>query len=231
MMGKSKRIQVGQGVVCQERRHQRPGGCARGACLVRVTCGLWWACRCILYSVRLDLPHGGRLRCGVDHWLRSGAGHWRPTSSSAARMGSDARGAGRTMVVGHPGRGAPGLGRWRWPPRRRTSSGSLWAGLRLFGFAFAVNSSVHSYLVLAYAGSEKAAEDVGFYYAANALGRFLRNAAIGLAVPVGRPPVCAAGVCGHARHLLARDAETAFEEGRCGDPLRALGAGDGARGC
>lgn len=45
-------------------------------------------------------------------------------------------------------------------------------GLCLFGFAFAVNSSVHSYLVLAYAGSEKAAEDVGFYYAANAAGRF-----------------------------------------------------------
>ena len=45
-------------------------------------------------------------------------------------------------------------------------------GLSLFGFAFAVNSSVQSYLVLAYAGSEKAAEDVGFYYAANALGRF-----------------------------------------------------------
>jgi predicted MFS family arabinose efflux permease len=45
-------------------------------------------------------------------------------------------------------------------------------GLSLFGVAFAVNSSVHSYLVLAYAGSEKAAEDVGFYYAANALGRF-----------------------------------------------------------
>ena len=45
-------------------------------------------------------------------------------------------------------------------------------GLGVFGFAFAVNSSVHSYLVLAYAGSEKAAEDVGFYYAANALGRF-----------------------------------------------------------
>ena len=44
------------------------------------------------------------------------------------------------------------------------------AGLGLFGFAFAINSSVHSYLILAYAGSEKAAEDVGFYYAANALG-------------------------------------------------------------
>ena len=46
------------------------------------------------------------------------------------------------------------------------------AGLGVFGVAFAINSSVHSYLVLAYAGSEKAAEDVGFYYAANALGRF-----------------------------------------------------------
>jgi hypothetical protein len=54
------------------------------------------------------------------------------------------------------------------------------AGLGVFGFAFAVNSSVHSYLVLAYAGSEKAAEDVGFYYAANALGRFIGTLLSGL---------------------------------------------------
>jgi predicted MFS family arabinose efflux permease len=53
-------------------------------------------------------------------------------------------------------------------------------GLALFGFAFAVNSSVHSYLVLAYAGSEKAAEDVGFYYAANAMGRFIGTLLSGL---------------------------------------------------
>jgi predicted MFS family arabinose efflux permease len=53
-------------------------------------------------------------------------------------------------------------------------------GLAAFGFAFAVNSSVHSYLVLAYAGSEKAAEDVGFYYAANALGRFIGTLLSGL---------------------------------------------------
>ncbi|MDD2608493.1 MAG: organoarsenical effux MFS transporter ArsJ [Giesbergeria sp.] len=53
-------------------------------------------------------------------------------------------------------------------------------GLCLFGFAFAVNSSVHSYLILAYAGSEKAAEDVGFYYAANALGRFVGTLLSGL---------------------------------------------------
>jgi len=53
-------------------------------------------------------------------------------------------------------------------------------GLGLFGVAFAVNSSVHSYLILAYAGSEKAAEDVGFYYAANALGRFCGTLLSGL---------------------------------------------------
>ncbi|MEY3953046.1 MAG: hypothetical protein RL320_1848 [Pseudomonadota bacterium] len=53
-------------------------------------------------------------------------------------------------------------------------------GLAIFGIAFAINSSVHSYLVLAYAGSEKAAEDVGFYYAANATGRFLGTLLSGL---------------------------------------------------
>ena len=47
----------------------------------------------------------------------------------------------------------------------------LVVGLMVFGFVFAVISSLHSYLILAYAGSEKAAEDVGFYYAANAVGR------------------------------------------------------------
>lgn len=58
-------------------------------------------------------------------------------------------------------------------------------GLVLFGIAFAVNSSVHSYLVLAYAGSEKAAEDVGFYYAANALGRFGGTLLSGLLYQLG----------------------------------------------
>ena len=57
--------------------------------------------------------------------------------------------------------------------RRRAARLVLVAGLALFGLPFAVNSSLHSYLILAYAGSEKAAEDVGFYYAANAAGRLL----------------------------------------------------------
>lgn len=45
------------------------------------------------------------------------------------------------------------------------------AGLIAFGIIFAMNSSVHSYLILAYTDSDKAAMGVGFYYMANALGR------------------------------------------------------------
>jgi predicted MFS family arabinose efflux permease len=44
-------------------------------------------------------------------------------------------------------------------------------GLIPFGVAFAMNSAVHSYLILAYADSEKVAMNVGFYYMANAWGR------------------------------------------------------------
>lgn len=64
------------------------------------------------------------------------------------------------------------------------------AGLTLFGLLFAVNSSLHSYLVLAYAGSEKAAEDVGFYYAANAAGRFLGTLLSGLLYQWGGLQAC-----------------------------------------
>ncbi|WP_270933689.1 organoarsenical effux MFS transporter ArsJ [Falsiroseomonas oryzae] len=67
------------------------------------------------------------------------------------------------------------------------------AGLALFGFLFAVNSSVHSYLILAYAGSEKAAEDVGFYYAANAAGRFGGILASGLLYGLGGLAACLLG--------------------------------------
>ena len=66
-------------------------------------------------------------------------------------------------------------------------------GLAVFGMIFAVNSSVHSYLILAYAGSEKAAEDVGFYYAANALGRFGGTLFSGLLYQWGGITACLAG--------------------------------------
>ena len=63
-------------------------------------------------------------------------------------------------------------------------------GLSVFGFAFAVISSLHSYLILAYAGSKKAAEDVGFYYAANAAGRLFGIVMSGLLTQYGGLPAC-----------------------------------------
>jgi len=49
----------------------------------------------------------------------------------------------------------------------------LLLGLFAFGIVFAVNSSVHSYLILAYSDGDRVAMNVGFYYMANAAGRLL----------------------------------------------------------
>lgn len=53
-------------------------------------------------------------------------------------------------------------------------------GLGIFGFVFAVNSAVHSYLILAYTESDKVALNVGFYYMANAGGRLIGTLLSGL---------------------------------------------------
>ena len=49
----------------------------------------------------------------------------------------------------------------------------LMGGLLLFGALFAINSSLHSYLIVSYAKADGVSLDVGFYYMANALGRLL----------------------------------------------------------
>ncbi len=58
---------------------------------------------------------------------------------------------------------------------------SLLIGLAIFGFIFAINSSIHSYLILAYTKSEEVAINVGFYYMANACGRLIGTLLSGLA--------------------------------------------------
>jgi len=50
---------------------------------------------------------------------------------------------------------------------------SVVIGLLIFGVVFALNSAVHSYLILAYADGDKVAMNVGFYYMANAGGRLI----------------------------------------------------------
>ncbi|WP_404409742.1 organoarsenical effux MFS transporter ArsJ [Pseudidiomarina marina] len=46
-------------------------------------------------------------------------------------------------------------------------------GLALFGLLFAINSSLHSYLIVSYSRADGVSLDVGFYYMANAAGRLL----------------------------------------------------------
>ena len=53
-------------------------------------------------------------------------------------------------------------------------------GLVPFGITFAMNSAVHSFLILSYADSEKVAMSVGFYYMANAIGRLAGTVLSGL---------------------------------------------------
>ena len=69
-----------------------------------------------------------------------------------------------------PARRVPGRDRARARGRRRPDVGVV-AGLIAFGVVFALNSAVHSYLILPYADRDKVAMNVGFYYMANAGGR------------------------------------------------------------
>ena len=77
-----------------------------------------------------------------------------------------------------------------------TNDPALWltvtliAGLLVFGALFAVNSALHSYLILAFAGAGRVTMDVGFYYMANAAGRLLGTLASGLSYQIGGLPAC-----------------------------------------
>jgi hypothetical protein len=71
---------------------------------------------------------------------------------------------------------------------------TLVAGLLVFGVIFAVNSSLHSYLILAFTRAERVTMDVGFYYMANAGGRLLGTVLSGLTYQVG-------GLAGSVRNM------------------------------
>jgi len=62
---------------------------------------------------------------------------------------------------------------------------TLVLGLLAFGAIFAVNSALHSYLILAFTRSERVTMDVGFYYMANAGGRLLGTVLSGLSYQLG----------------------------------------------
>ncbi|MDG1115615.1 MAG: organoarsenical effux MFS transporter ArsJ [Flavimaricola sp.] len=65
-------------------------------------------------------------------------------------------------------------------------------GLMVFGGIFAVNSSLHSYLILSFTDDRRVTMDVGFYYMANAAGRLVGTLLSGLSYQVGGLPLCLA---------------------------------------
>ncbi len=81
---------------------------------------------------------------------------------------------------------------------------TLVVGLLVFGAIFAVNSSLHSYLILAFTKSERVTMDVGFYYMANATGRLLGTVLSGVTYQVGGLPL----VLGTAAVMVALAALT-----------------------
>lgn len=81
---------------------------------------------------------------------------------------------------------------------------TLVTGLLAFGAIFAVNSSLHSYLILAFTKSERVTMDVGFYYMANAGGRLIGTLLSGLTYQIGGLPM----VLGTATLMVALAALT-----------------------
>lgn len=96
---------------------------------------------------------------------------------------------------------------------------TLIGGLLAFGALFAVNSALHSYLILAFSSGERVTMDVGFYYMANAAGRLLGTVLSGASYQIGGLPLC----LGTAAALLAL---STFGAGR----LKASESGQTAKG-
>ncbi|MCW7551699.1 organoarsenical effux MFS transporter ArsJ [Endozoicomonas gorgoniicola] len=74
---------------------------------------------------------------------------------------------------------------WQWHPQF-----TIVAGLLVFGAVFAINSSLHSYLIVSYAREDGASMDVGFYYMANAMGRLIGTVLSGLMFGIGGLTIC-----------------------------------------
>jgi predicted MFS family arabinose efflux permease len=68
--------------------------------------------------------------------------------------------------------------------------GVILTGLATFGVVFAINSSVHSYLILLYSDGDKVALNVGFYYMANAAGRLVGTLLSGILFQIAGLPAC-----------------------------------------
>ncbi|MDD9741835.1 MAG: organoarsenical effux MFS transporter ArsJ [Marinovum algicola] len=135
--------------------------------------GSFMAVWTILYgAVQAAAPRLLRARTRPDPEIAALARHW-----VAALIPVPAALAALVVMSGAP---APWL------------TGVLVIGLLIFGALFAVNSALHSYLILAFTSDDRVTLDVGFYYMANAAGRLLGTVMSGLAYQIGGVALCLA---------------------------------------
>ena len=79
---------------------------------------------------------------------------------------------------------------------------AITVGLAAFGVVFAMNSSIHSYMVLAYTDAESVSLNVGFYYMANAAGRLVGTLLSGAVFMLGKTEAAGMQACLWASSLL-----------------------------
>jgi hypothetical protein len=81
---------------------------------------------------------------------------------------------------------------WTAPTPSPLLTSAIVVGLLIFGAVFAVNSSLHSFLILRFTDAKRVTMDVGFYYMANAAGRLVGTVLSGLTYQLGGLPLCLA---------------------------------------
>jgi predicted MFS family arabinose efflux permease len=81
---------------------------------------------------------------------------------------------------------------WFTPAPSNVLTLTLVLGLLVFGAIFAVNSALHSFLILSFTDAKRVTMDVGFYYMANAAGRLIGTVLSGLTYQLGGLSLCLA---------------------------------------
>jgi hypothetical protein len=79
---------------------------------------------------------------------------------------------------------------WITPTPSTPLTVTIILGLLVFGGIFAVNSALHSFLILSFTDAKRVTMDVGFYYMANAAGRLTGTMLSGLTYQLGGLPLC-----------------------------------------
>lgn len=79
---------------------------------------------------------------------------------------------------------------WLVPEPSTMLTATIVLGLLLFGGIFAVNSALHSFLILSFTDAKRVTMDVGFYYMANAAGRLVGTVLSGCTYQIGGLPLC-----------------------------------------